>query len=221
MITVVTHTNNKRPRLLERTVNSVQEALRPGVTHKIVECYQDWPQARLTSLELDDYVVFVDDDDTIHSEAFNICLQCLRDYPGIGLVVTNEVEVDLSGNALKYVSGKRTYSGISHHPRVAHQMCVINSRYVSPEVLDLHNLFDVGIDWSIKASAALRGGAVHIPFYAYRWTQHPNTMFSTEREKFVQAIPVLGQEFRRRWGLPRDNKIPVWHLPPNLGTDFL
>ncbi len=221
MITVVTHTNNKRPHLLERAVASIEASLVPGVTHKIVECYQDWPRARFESLQLDNYIVFVDDDDTIHPKAFELCSQCLRDYPDVGLLVTNEVEVDLDGIPLKHVSGKRTYSGISHHPRVAHQMCIINSQYVASEVLDLHNLFDVGIDWSIKASAALRGGAVHVPYYAYRWTQHPNTMFSTEKAKFAKAIPILGHEFRSRWGLPRENAIPVWSPPDDFVTSLL
>lgn len=223
MITVVTHTNNKRPALLERTVSSVEAALVPNTRHVILECYENWAQARYDATQLDDYVVFVDDDDTIASESLRLCLECLAAHPGVGLIITNEIEVDLEGNALKFVDGVRTYSTISHHPRVAHHMCVINRRFVDPEVVALHNQFGVGIDWAIKTSAALQGTAVHIPVFAYKWTQHKDNMFTQEKAAFSKAIPLLSQAFRARWGLPKDNSVPVWTPPstPDLTERLL
>lgn len=211
MLTVVTHTRNSRPELLKRTIASVEAALVPGVSHQIILCLDNYAKARWEASQLDQYVTFVDDDDTIPPDILAICLEVLRSkaYADVGLLVTEEQRVDLEGRVLAETRGVKTYDALTAHPCIAHSLCVFNRDAVDPRSVDLHNKYTVGVDWAIKTSAGLRGGAVHVPKVGYYWTQHPDSLNSKEHQTFASCMFAIGQDMRSMWS-GRHGRIPIW-----------
>lgn len=191
-ILVITHTLGDRD--ISRTCNSVAAALQPGCEHIIIPCKANYAQERYRSLKLAKFVAFVDDDDTLHPEALIWAQRALK--LGYTFVVTNEVLVNENQEIIREVTTKKTYQGITAHPRVAHHLCVIEGSTVDPWVVDLHKEYSVGIDWAIKASAASRGNIVHIPQGLYNWTQTPDSMNQREREVYSKVMPEISQKLR-------------------------
>lgn len=211
MLTVVTHTRNDRPALLKRAVASIEASLVSGVSHRIIECHNDWGKARYAATQLDEYVVFVDDDDTVPEGAIATCLEAAK-ASRAGLVVTDERLVDLAGNELRISRGPKMYSGIQVHPTVMHHLALIKAEAVDLVGLKVHERFGVGADWLIKASAALRGDALYVPIVGYNWTQHDDTMNKREKSQFCSAMYHIGQEIRTRWPRLDLGRVPVWDL---------
>ena len=211
MLTVVTHTRNDRPELLKRSAASVEAALVPGVKHRIIECLDDWGKARLDAMALDEYVCFVDDDDTVEPDALRICLDVAKQQP-VGVIVTTERKVDISGKELSVVHGVKEYAGIRVHPTIIHHLCLIKTAAVDSYALDLHRKYGVGADWAIKASAALTHDAIHVPIVGYNWTQHEDTMNVREKKHFQSVMYQLGLDIRNRWKRQDLGRLPVWKL---------
>lgn len=211
MLTVVTHTRNDRSLLLSRAAASVEAGLVSGIKHRIIECTDEWGAARLAATQLDEYVAFVDDDDTVEPNALALCLHVAQ-QTGAGIIVTDETQVDLEGKVLRQVQGKKTYSGMCVHPRVAHHLCLIRADAVDPRALDLHRKYgNVGVDWAIKTSAAIRGGGVYVPIFGYNWTQHPDTMNQREKLRFAKVMYQFGLEMRQLWQPPAGN-LRLWEV---------
>lgn len=210
MLTVVTLTRNERPELLARCKESVRAAMPPGGTHCVIECLDDFANARFAASQLDEFVAFVDDDDTIHPESLRLCLSALRST-GVGLAVTNEIMVDIQGKMIQHFRGEKRYGAISVHPRTVHHLCMFRSGAVDRKALDLDSQFGIGIDWFIKASAALQYGAVHVPIDGYSWTQHEHTMTHMDNPIYNANIRQMGRAIRNTW--PREDKpLPIFSV---------
>jgi len=211
MLTVVTHTRNDRPELLKRSAASVELALGPEIKHRIIECTDDWGKARLDATQLDEYVAFVDDDDTVEPGALELCLSVAKQTQA-GIVVTDETLVDIEGKVIRRLPSFKSYSGLCVHPRSAHHLCLIRRDAVDPRALDLHRRYgNLGADWAIKTSAALSKGGIYVPIFGYNWTQHADTMNTREKNSFSRIMYQLGMEMRQLWK-PQPGELPRWKL---------
>jgi glycosyltransferase involved in cell wall biosynthesis len=208
MLTLVTHTRNERPELLQRAVASIEAAAPSGVKHKIIECRADWGRARLEATQLDEYIAFVDDDDTIEPGVIEHMLEAAKQTKA-GIIISTERLVDLAGAVLSVRNRAKDYASIRAHPSTIHHLCMIRADAVDPRALDVHRKFDAGADWCIKASAALTHGAVHVPLIGYNWTQHEGSM---SRSRNPTIIYELGLEIRRLWPRADLGPIPIWKL---------
>lgn len=210
MVTIVTHTQNTRPALLERCIASVATALPPGAKHTVIECFGDFAKARYEAMLLDDIVAFVDDDDYIAPESIRLCLNALEDS-GAALAVTNEVRVDINGSVIDRSFQKKYYSDIMNHPRGAHHLCVMRTKYLDRRILDLCKEFPSNSCWLIKANIALLGGAIHVPMDGYFWTQHEGQATAMYPEIYSKKISTLATAIKKHW--PRPNGcIPFYPL---------
>lgn len=209
-LTVVTHTQHSRPDYLKQCIESVERALPSGAKHKIVYCpnYQTWGRARLDAVLSDEFVAFVDDD-LVAPQAIKACLEALE-ATGAGIACTNEVLIDQHGAVMLRVDARKNYMGVSSHPRTLHHLCLFRSSAVDPRALDFHYQYGHGIDWLMKASAALQHGAIHVPIDGYYWRQHDGTM---TKRKNSPDLPPVTQLIRGTWpnraGLI-DTYVPTW-----------
>lgn len=212
-LTVITHTSGKRPDLLARCVQSVERALPEGAEHRIIHTntYEQWVRSRLEAVLESEVACYVDDDDEIHPEALRECLPLMR--PDLGIVCTNEVSRFVNGTEI-VSSNTKTYTGVSLSPREVHHLCLINSKFVAPDIrtiLDTNEL--VGVDWLVKASATLSGGGIHVPMPGYYWTMHsPDSNIVRTRMRYLDRIPGL-QEHIANWGYVQKGIIPRVYTP--------
>jgi hypothetical protein len=210
MLTVVTLTRNERPNLLARCKESVKAAMPAGGKHCVIECLSDFANTRFMASQIDEFVAFVDDDDTIHPDSLKLCLLALKST-GFGLAVTNEIMVNLEGKLIQHLRGEKSYGGISKHPRTIHHLCVFRSNAVDHKALELNTQFGIGIDWFIKASAALKYGAVHVQIDGYSWTQHEHTMTRKDNPIYNDRFIEMGEAIRNTW--PRvDTPLEIFAL---------
>jgi hypothetical protein len=208
MLTVVTHTRFTRPDLLERCTASVAAALPDGAQHLIIPCHTNFAKARFEATRLSRYVAFVDDDDYINPTALKLCLTAIKET-GAGVAFTDEVSVDLDGTRQFVRNGGRSYQDVSKHPRTIHHLTVIDCNYVSPKALELNSVFDAGVCWFIKASAALTGNAIHVPIEGYYWTQHAGMLSHEEGPKYNRHIKQMGAALEKAF--PHiGGRIPTW-----------
>jgi hypothetical protein len=93
--------------------------------------------------------------------------------------------------------GRRTLRDIGMHPRSAHHLAVFRRDVVPDEVFGVAKREGIGLDWLMRASAAMLGGAVHVPMVGYHWRRH-GTQFSkvTHAEPYARAIPALRRYLR-------------------------
>lgn len=210
-LTVVTHTQGNRPELLERCKASVAAALPPGAEHIVIPCHENWGEARLAAMRMNEFVTFVDDDDTIHPMTLKYCLDAIQTHDA-GLACTNEATVDINGTIMHEHKKAKFYGAIPVSPRTVHQLCLIRTKWVDPRALDLHNKYGMGVDWFIKASAALQGNAVHVPITGYYWTQHADSMTGRRGTAFHDKIGMMAIDIQTLW--PNNGgRIPVYDIP--------
>ena len=210
MLTIVTNTRYERPEMLERCKASVAAALPPGARHEIIPVFDNWGKNRYESLMIDEYVAVVDDDDTIHPDSIKKCIEALE-ATGAGYAFTNEVVVDASGNILMPADKSvKTYLGIASHPRTAHHLGVYRRSALNEKALELHNMFNIGIDWFSAACASFsEGGAVFVPMDGYFWTRHSSQDTKTFKREFDTNIVAMGQAIRRVFDVPH-GIVPVF-----------
>jgi len=176
-LTVVTHTAGNRSDLLARCVHSVESQLPIGAKHRIIQT-TDFAAARIASLDLDEIIVFVDDDDLVVNDSLNVCASLLASND-VGMVFTREQEIDLNGNHI--VTNCRasvTYQSIATSHSVVHHLAMFRPQYVV-ETRKIWKQHQNAVCWMIKAEAAIKGGALYVPFVGYQWTRHADGMSVT------------------------------------------
>jgi len=205
-LTVVTHTMTSWGRDISKCVESVRAALPPGANHMVIDLDTyagDFNHARYDALSLNEYVAFVDDDDYISPESLTLCLEAITNAHA-GIAFTDEVVV-LADGRNHVNSGTINYNKISISPHSIHHLSLIRSSAVSKDALDIAVEFGSGIEWLIKSSAAMNGGAIHVPIAGYYWIQHDGQYHRT---------PAVQQQYKdniRRIG----NKIREWQSDKN------
>lgn len=213
MLTVITHTRVDRPELLARCKDSVSKALPKDAEHLIIECKDEstWAKARLDAALNTDLVAFVDDDDFVHPDAFNLCLAALE-QSNLGAACTFDCTVDIQGNKLRESTGERTYFSSALHPRVVHHLCVMRSNLIDKKSLDLHNKFGVGIDWFMRQSVVQQHGCITVPMIGYYWTEHPGQHTSKTRRIYGPNIGDMSKLIRQTWPAKYNSKLPIFDM---------
>lgn len=212
-LTVITHTRFDRPELLTRCKESVSRALPKNSEHLIIECKDEsnWAKARLDAALNKDFVAFVDDDDTVHPDSFNLCLAALE-QSNLGAACTFDCTVDIQGNKLRESTGERTYFASALHPRVVHHLCVMRSNLIDGKCLDLHNEFGVGIDWFIRQSVVQLHGCITVPMIGYYWTEHKNQHTAKTESLYGPNIGPMSKLIRQTWPAKYNSKLPIFDL---------
>lgn len=188
-------------------------ALPSGAKHLVIGCkdYEDWAQRRATDAMGHELVAFVDDDDTVHPDAFNLCLRAIEET-GLAAACTDELEVDLNGRVLAKSTGEKSYFTASLHPRVVHHVCVMRGDLIDPRVTEFHKRFGVGIDWFIRSSVVMTGGCAHVPMFGHNWTQHPGQHTSSTRILYAKHMREMTNLIRSTWPARFSGKFPVLKL---------
>ena len=212
-LTVVTQTNTDWNRDLTKCIESVEAALPPGAKHVIIKCdsdYDKFMQVRYNSMKLDDYVVFVDDDDYISPDSLILAQEALIKTDA-GFAFTNEVKVYEDGKIVPSIFTKN-YNLISAHPQMIHHMCVYNTKYVTERSIECALRHGRGIEWIIKVDAASNAGAIHVPIVGYYWVQHAEQhhKLDTIRRLYANNMEQIQKELSS-WNTKTD-KIPVWNI---------
>lgn len=213
MVTVITHTKNERPELLERCKNSVAAALPKGGQHLIIECpdRETWVQRRVLDARSHDLIAYVDDDDYIAPDAINLCLAAIE-RTGLGAACTDEVEVDIDGKFLRRIAGKKSYIDSTVHPRIIHHLCVLRGNLIDERAIEFHNRFGVGIDWFIRESVILQHGCVHVPIDGHFWTQHPGQHTIHTRTAYSQSMQSMQHLIRETWLGKFKGPLPIFAM---------
>jgi hypothetical protein len=206
-LVVVTHTR-RTSKWLQDCINSVQADLPEDARHAIIYC-DDFESSRLAALNLAEYIAFVDDDDLVYPGALRLCLQALE-ATGAGVAFTDQEVIDASGKTTHVDTRKVSKMHIVSSPMAIHHLAVIRTSAVSAEVHDISKKLGVGVDWMIKASAALQHGAVHVPIIGYKWRLHPDQHSIANILKFNAAFDTLRQH-AMNWLGP--NSVVTVHNP--------
>lgn len=175
-LAVLTFTKGDRPDWLHQCVQSVSEQLPSTAFHEIVECgsYAETDKQRLASITKAKFIVFVDDDDYVINDSISKCLRAIKET-GAGIAFTDEFLIKENGEPVRkdaVVRSRVMYNNIYTQPTTVHHLAVIRTEAILPREDILSLGLDSRIDWLMKGSAALRGGAVRIPEFGYCWRQH-------------------------------------------------
>ena len=198
-LTVVTHTNKAWSRDLTKVTASVRDALPENATHEIIELedgYHNFLQARYDAKKLNDVIVFVDDDDYIEKDSLHKIMEAMNET-NAGIVFTNEVVVkedkEIFNKPVTY------YSAITFHPQAIHHMTAFNTKHIHDRSLELAQKYNRGIEWIMRADAAISGGAYYLPINAYYWVQHENQHHKTVecQNSFINTIGSIKGELNR------------------------
>jgi len=212
-LTVVTHTMKSWGRDISKCVESVAAAMPLGGKHAIIDldtCPQDYQKARYEALKLDEYIVFVDDDDYVSVDSLKLCFDAIN-KTGAGIAFTNEVMINVDGS--KTINNRQVnYNMLPLHPQIVHHMTMIRTTAVSTKPIELALKHNCGIEWMMKADAALHHDAIHVPIEGYFWVQHAKQWHrnSEWQNNFIRNIRTVGNEIRT-WG-NKTGAIPVWSL---------
>jgi hypothetical protein len=209
---VLTLTKGERPILLEQCKRSVALALPPGARHQVQVCpsLDDFAVSRIASLSQAKRVAFVDDDDTIHPNGLNVCMQAL-DESHCGLAHTSHVL--MNGDKVQNTyGGPRTYRQIASDPRAIQQLTVIETASVDlHKVKWLYNKHQLEIDWIIRAAAALSSDSIHIDMIGYYWRYAPDSYFRNT-ELYSPRVKALRRDIKALWSRDLNQKERSFNL---------
>jgi hypothetical protein len=173
-ITIITCTAGRRPNLLKRCINSINSAKSDIDKHLIIET-QEYIKSKKEIMNIPGFIAFVDDDDYISENAISLCRGALEKY-NVGACFTYErVQSEPSSEFIynDYTNvGAKNYNEICLSPGGIHHLVVFNMKHCHPDCFKLQDKFSCGIDWLLKASAAVTGGCIKIPEIGYYWNQH-------------------------------------------------
>lgn len=212
-LTVVTHTMKSWGRDISKCIDSVAAAMPVGGKHVIIDLDDhphDYQEERYKALQLDEYVAFVDDDDYISKDSLRLCLEAIKATDS-GIAFTDEVVINIDGS--RTLNSRRiNYNMLPLHPQIVHHLTMIRTSAVSTKPIELALKHNCGIEWMMKADAALHHGAIHVPIEGYFWVQHAKQWHKNAdwQNNFIRNTRILGNEIRT-WG-NKTGAIPVWNL---------
>lgn len=199
-LAIVTLTNKTRPDWLELSVDSVRKQMPVGACHHVIysDNMMDFARIRLESLRLAKYIVFVDDDDLIINDSLRRCMDAIDSHK-TSVAFTDEMLIDTNGNCIEQFIPRNglTYKDVTVNVRTIHHTTVFEANSVSRHVEQLVRKTGCysSVDWLIKASAALHGGAVHLPMQGYGWRQHESNMHKAEKPLFNKNSYIFSAFF--------------------------
>lgn len=189
MLAVVTHTQGTS-RWLEGSLRSVRDHLPAGAQHHVIEQHGDFLRARWDAFHSAEFVALVDDDDEVCGDALRLCMAAIE-ATGAGVAFTDQSLIDEDGQVLRVDSGPVRYDAVVRSPQTIHHLAVVRRAAIAPAAWDVAAAVGTGIEWMVKASAALRCGAIHVPMQGYRWRKHPGQHSHRDRSTFINAMPAL------------------------------
>lgn len=196
-LSVVTHTNLRYARDISRCVDSVKAALTPECTHVILELDVDhdgFIEARYEALKLGEAIAFVDDDDYITPDALRLCLQALsQGNPGV--VFTKELS-HFPDRSTSLGMSCPSYETICSSPSTMHHLAAFRTAAVTNRSIELARENGCGIEWIMKAEAAIFHGAVHIPEIGYNYVRHPGQTTCQVVDLYRKGIKPISEELR-------------------------
>lgn len=200
MISLLTLTQPHWARLLEECVESAGAELQLIVQSASPEEYGR-DRVRQIRMAETEYVAFLDDDDTLEPAALDYCRDAILQYPDAGVFVTNENLMSFDGSTKRPNVSQKTYLAAAFTPRNMHHLCVMRKSAIDLEgALALHEQFGRGIDWCLKASAAMTHGAVHVPRVLYNWRKNDGVSAANSRW-WAQNMPAVSEQIIKRWSI--------------------
>ncbi|MBT9097479.1 glycosyltransferase family 2 protein [Methylovulum psychrotolerans] len=211
-LAVVTHTCRAWGRDIRPCLESVKAALPDKAQHVVIALGEDndaFIKARYEALALAEVVAFVDDDDTVEPDALRLGLAALA-QSGAGVAFTNEVKTFADGSEIRHHKAGCTYEMATDSQGIIHHLALIRTAAVSGLSFGLASRYGVDSEWVMKTEAALLHGAVHVPMFGYRWTQHAHQhhCLSDQVEKRTHSREKISAAMRL-WGGNR-GVIPVY-----------
>lgn len=191
-LAVVTLTNNTRTQWLEQCVESVKRFLPDSAQHYVVRCstMAEYAGVRLEALRLARYVAFVDDDDVVINDSLNLCLNAVKSET-CAVAFCDEEVIDENRKAISHLPVRKglKYGDIISSVRTIHHLAVVETSAV---ISDMKKLLDElschsCVDWLVCGTAALQGGAVHVPVKGYQWRMHKSNMHKLDNHSFGAA----------------------------------
>jgi hypothetical protein len=115
---------------------------------------------------------FVDDDDMLTLD--NTVARCIRALEATTAAVafTHEEHVDERRGFLTRHEGPSQLIECVYNRGAIHHFALIRADALLDDDAMFAKSLPWGADWFLKAAAALRGGAVKLPFVGYEWTSH-------------------------------------------------
>lgn len=195
-VLVVTLTQHRRPAWLAEARASVPA----GIQHRIATASADFQADRWELAHAAEYVAWLDDDDRLVAGGLEHCLEVLDADRSLGVVFTHEARIDEHGARTAEDFGARTYRDVAMHPRGLHHLAVVRRGALNPSIIGHAQRIGCGIDWLMRASAALQWGAVHVPVLGYEWRDHSDTLTRRPDDSSVyeHAMPLL-RAVTRSW----------------------
>lgn len=217
MLFIVTHVNVNREVDRSRCFRSVEKAMvgldvEWNIIRLDCKSHEEFLTERHKSIEnRQGFVVFVDDDDWLEPIAIYDLLRAIEKNHNVGIVYTDEnhafINDGIIANKILSKAGS-CYEDLFYSASRIHHLCAINSAYITQESLILALSSGCGIEWAMKAEAALQHGAMYIPKPHYNYLIHNDRVTSkvnvnfnrckeiflpkfTEWQKYFGKIPVL------------------------------
>lgn len=217
---ILTSTRGDKPNILAQCQAAVEAVKTHEMEHKILvtPVFEEWARSKFREVLDSDFTAFVDDDDEVLDalpEAFEV-----MKANDVGIVCAPEIIAYPRGHTIN-TSFNKSYEGVRECPLELHHLCIINPKYVDKDVLAiLEKRTDlVGVDWMIKASAALNGGAITLNRYGYRWNV-TKTVVDQRRLRYQGVTPIL-RTLTQKWGRDKTGRIPVFESKaPSLSSSF-
>ena len=215
-LTVVTHTSQAYGRDITRCVQSVNAALVDDCRHVVFELPGDnesYIQGRYDAMKLGGWVAFVDDDDWIPPNVLKHCMAAIKANSDVGVVFTRCVQL-LPDGSKSLEQECHGYIDVAIRPTALHNIACINTARVTPRALALAKQHGCGIDWTMKAEAALTHGAVHVPTVGYYYDcSHGQSRRSIDpivTANYGRSMIAIAQTLRT-WKI-KNGKIPSFKL---------
>lgn len=191
-LTVVTHRIKNSTRDMTKCIESVNAALTDGMTHKVIEIpkgHLDLIYARFNAMYLDDFIVFVDDDDFISKDSLKNCYNALVNS-SVGFVYTKEIQVLNTGKMI-ISPVSLLYSDLIKHPGSIHHMTAFRTSCITEKSLQVALAAKYELTaWVMKLEAA-KYGAIHIPEVGYYYVRHDKQMTNFYKTELLSGISYV------------------------------
>lgn len=193
---VVTLTQHRRPAWLDEACASIPA----GFKHRVATASADFQADRWRLAHSAEYVAWLDDDDRLVPGGLEACVTALEADSSIGVAFTHEARIDEHGVRVAEDRRARTYRDVAMHPRELHHLAVVRRAALDPALFDYAQRIGCGVDWLMRASAALRWGAIQVPIVGYEWRDHLDSLTRRVEDASIyeHAMPLL-RTVTRKW----------------------
>lgn len=200
-LTLITHINLNRYIDRAPCFASINTQTDKNFNHKVIylDCKSndDFIRKRHKSIKsCYGFFAFVDDDDFIRDDTVCWLNKAISKYPDAGMVYSNERH-QMGEYGIIDAKASNEYEGLLWSATRLHHICAINSKYITDKSLELALKAQCGIEWCMKAEAALQYGAVYINEYLYTYCYHDLMLSHTVQDKFKNSKEIFIPEFKK------------------------